>query len=170
LALRAYPRGWVAIGVLAGEDLLDAWGVSWLWVGGGLRPGVGLQTGLSPRPGGGRACAPRAANAPRCSRTRHSSRKLTSIRPPSRNTAAVQSPVASRSTPLIAGDSTAPISPIRFIIPNAAPSSAAFGTRSAASACQIGCSALKNRLETNSSTPSAQTALPPAFRYRPNAI
>jgi L-serine dehydratase len=65
---------------------------------------------------------------------------------------------------LMAGDSTAPISEIRFIIPNAAPIRAAFGTRSAASACHIGWSALKNRLVTKSRPPSAHSALPPADR------
>jgi hypothetical protein len=42
------------------------------------------------------------------------------IIPASRKTAD-HAPVASRSTPLTAGDSTAPISPMRLFMPNAAP-------------------------------------------------
>ena len=45
----------------------------------------------------------------------------TAISPASRNTAAVHAPVASRSAPLTAGESTAPVSPTRLFIPNAIP-------------------------------------------------
>ena len=40
----------VAIVVLAGEDLLDPWGASWLWVAAVLGPVLGARTLLSPRP------------------------------------------------------------------------------------------------------------------------
>ena len=63
--------------------------------------------------------------------TNKSSTKLTKMMPASSITAAVQSPVASRNVPLMAGERTAPISPIKFQRPNAAPRYAALGTRSA---------------------------------------
>jgi hypothetical protein len=50
LPLLAYPLASVAIVVLAGEDLLDPWGVSWLWVAAVLGPVLGARTVLSPRP------------------------------------------------------------------------------------------------------------------------
>ena len=50
LPLLAYPLISVAIVFLAGEDLLDPWGVSWLWVLAVLGPVVGARTLLNPRP------------------------------------------------------------------------------------------------------------------------
>jgi hypothetical protein len=50
LPLLAYPVVSVAIVVLAGENLLDPWGVSWLWVAAVLGPVLGARTLLSPRP------------------------------------------------------------------------------------------------------------------------
>jgi hypothetical protein len=50
LPLLAYPLVSVAIVVLAGEDLLDPWGVSWLWVLAVLGPVMGARTLLNPRP------------------------------------------------------------------------------------------------------------------------
>ena len=50
LALLAYPLASVAIVVVAGEDLLDPWGVSWLWVAAVLGPVLGVRTLLNPRP------------------------------------------------------------------------------------------------------------------------
>jgi hypothetical protein len=47
--LLAYPLVSVAIVVLAGENLLDPWGVSWLWVAAILGPVLGAQTLLRPR-------------------------------------------------------------------------------------------------------------------------
>jgi hypothetical protein len=46
----AYPLVSVAIVVLADEDLLDPWGVSWLWVAAVLGPVLGARTLLNPRP------------------------------------------------------------------------------------------------------------------------
>jgi hypothetical protein len=46
----AYPLASVAIVVLAGENLLDPWGVSWLWLAAVLGPVLGARTLLSPRP------------------------------------------------------------------------------------------------------------------------
>jgi hypothetical protein len=48
-ALLAYPLVSVAIVWLAGEDLLDPWGVSWLWVAAVLGPVFGVQTLLKAR-------------------------------------------------------------------------------------------------------------------------
>jgi hypothetical protein len=50
LPVLAYPLVSVAIVVLANEDLLDPWGVSWLWVAAVLGPVLGARTLLSPRP------------------------------------------------------------------------------------------------------------------------
>jgi hypothetical protein len=50
LPLLAYPLASVVIVVLANEDLLDPWGVSWLWVAAVLGPVLGARTLLSPRP------------------------------------------------------------------------------------------------------------------------
>jgi hypothetical protein len=50
LPLLAYPLVSVAIVLLAREDLLDPWGVSWLWVAAVLGPDLGVRTLLSPRP------------------------------------------------------------------------------------------------------------------------
>jgi hypothetical protein len=50
LPLLAFPLVSVAIVYLAGEDLLDPWGVSWLWVAAVLGPVLGARTLLSPRP------------------------------------------------------------------------------------------------------------------------
>ncbi len=49
MALLAFPLVSVAIVLLAGEDLLDPWGVSWLWVAAVLGPVLGLRTLLNPR-------------------------------------------------------------------------------------------------------------------------
>jgi hypothetical protein len=49
LPLLAYPLASAAIVVLAGQSLLDPWGVSWLWVAAVLGPVIGLQTLLKPR-------------------------------------------------------------------------------------------------------------------------
>jgi hypothetical protein len=48
--LLLYPLISVAIVWFAGEDLLDPWGVSWLWVAAVLGPVIGARTVLSPRP------------------------------------------------------------------------------------------------------------------------
>jgi hypothetical protein len=48
LPLLAYPLISVAIVVGAGEDLLDPWGTSWLWVLAILGPVVGARTLLRP--------------------------------------------------------------------------------------------------------------------------
>src|SRR5215216_804383 len=88
----------------------------------------------SPQPGSPsrRACAGVSSSlSPPGSLTNKSSTKLIRMMPASNITAAVQSPVASRSVPLMAGERTAPISPIRFHRPKAAPRYAALGTRSA---------------------------------------
>ncbi len=50
LPVLAYPVVSVVIVVLAGESLLDPWGVSWLWVAAVLGPVIGVQTLLRPRP------------------------------------------------------------------------------------------------------------------------
>jgi hypothetical protein len=50
LPLLAYPLVSVAIVLLAGEDLLDPWGVSWLWVAAVIGPVLGARTLLNPRP------------------------------------------------------------------------------------------------------------------------
>jgi hypothetical protein len=50
LPLLAYPAISVAIVVLAGEDVLDPWGTSWLWVLAILGPVVGVRTLLNPSP------------------------------------------------------------------------------------------------------------------------
>jgi hypothetical protein len=50
LPLLAYPLASVAIVLLAGEDLLDPWGVSWLWLAAVIGPVLGARTLLSPRP------------------------------------------------------------------------------------------------------------------------
>jgi hypothetical protein len=49
LPLLAFPLVSVAIVLLAGEDLLDPWGVSWLWLAAVLGPVIGLRTLLNPR-------------------------------------------------------------------------------------------------------------------------
>jgi hypothetical protein len=49
LPLLAYPLASVVIVLLAGQSLLDPWGVSWLWVAAVLGPVIGLQTLLKPR-------------------------------------------------------------------------------------------------------------------------
>jgi hypothetical protein len=48
LPLLAYPALSVAIVILAGEDLLDPWGTSWLWVAAILGPPLGARTLLRP--------------------------------------------------------------------------------------------------------------------------
>jgi hypothetical protein len=48
LPLLAYPLISVAIVVGAGEDLLDPWGTSWLWLAAVLGPIVGARTLLKP--------------------------------------------------------------------------------------------------------------------------
>jgi hypothetical protein len=50
LPLLAYPLISVAIVVLAGEDLLDPWGMSWLWVAAVLGPVLAARTLLNPSP------------------------------------------------------------------------------------------------------------------------
>ena len=53
LPLLAYPLASVAIVVVAGEDLLEPWGSSWLWVLAVLGPVIGARTLLKqdePRP------------------------------------------------------------------------------------------------------------------------
>jgi hypothetical protein len=50
LPLLAYPLVSVVVVVLAGEDLLDPWGVSWLWLAAVLGPVLGVRTLLNPRP------------------------------------------------------------------------------------------------------------------------
>ncbi|HWM11862.1 MAG TPA: hypothetical protein VNO82_21060 [Solirubrobacteraceae bacterium] len=50
LPLLAYPLISVAIVVAAGEDLLEPWGTSWLWLAAVLGPVVGLRTLLKPPP------------------------------------------------------------------------------------------------------------------------
>jgi hypothetical protein len=47
LPLLAYPLISVAIVVAANEDLLDPWGVSWLWVAAVLGPVIGARTLLA---------------------------------------------------------------------------------------------------------------------------
>ncbi len=48
LPLLVYPLISVAIVAAAGEDLLDPWGTSWLWLAAVLGPVVGLRTLLRP--------------------------------------------------------------------------------------------------------------------------
>jgi hypothetical protein len=48
--LLLYPLISVAIVWFAGEDMLEPWGVSWLWVAAVLGPVIGARTLLSPRP------------------------------------------------------------------------------------------------------------------------
>jgi hypothetical protein len=50
LPLLAYPLISVAIVLGAGEDLLDPWGTSWLWLAAVLGPVVGARTLLKPPP------------------------------------------------------------------------------------------------------------------------
>lgn len=50
LPLLAYPVISIAIVVAAGEDLLDPWGTSWLWLLAVLGPVVGARTLLKPPP------------------------------------------------------------------------------------------------------------------------
>jgi hypothetical protein len=49
LPLLAYPLASVAIVLLAGEDLADPWGSSWLWVLAVLGPVIGARTLVKPR-------------------------------------------------------------------------------------------------------------------------
>jgi hypothetical protein len=49
LPLLAYPLLSVVIVLLAGENLLDPWGVSWLWLAAVLGPVIGAATLLRPR-------------------------------------------------------------------------------------------------------------------------
>jgi len=48
LPLLAYPLASVAIVLLAGEDLADPWGSSWLWVLAVLGPVIGARTLVKP--------------------------------------------------------------------------------------------------------------------------
>ena len=50
LALLAYPLISLAIIVAAGQDVLDPWGLDWLWVAAIIGPVVGLRTLLNPSP------------------------------------------------------------------------------------------------------------------------
>jgi hypothetical protein len=90
------------------------------------------------------------------------------MRPASRKTAADHAPVASRSTPLTAGDSTAPVSPIRLFMPKAAPWWGG-SAMSAIIACAIGCMALKNVLAPKSSAAITHTDGAPPVMTSPKA-
>ncbi len=50
LVLLLYPLLSLAIVIAAGEDVLDPWGVSWLWVAAVLGPIIGVRTILNPSP------------------------------------------------------------------------------------------------------------------------
>jgi hypothetical protein len=50
LPLLAYPLISVVLVAVAGEDLLDPWGTSWLWLAAVLGPVVGARTLLKPPP------------------------------------------------------------------------------------------------------------------------
>jgi hypothetical protein len=50
LPLLAYPALSLVIVLLAGEDVLDPWGTSWLWLLAVLGPVVGARTLLRPHP------------------------------------------------------------------------------------------------------------------------
>jgi hypothetical protein len=50
LVLLAYPLISVAIIVAAGQDVLDPWGLDWLWIAAILGPVIGLRTLLNPSP------------------------------------------------------------------------------------------------------------------------
>ena len=50
LVLLAYPLISVAIIVAAGQDVLDPWGLDWLWVAAIIGPVVGVRTLLNPSP------------------------------------------------------------------------------------------------------------------------
>jgi hypothetical protein len=50
LVLLAYPLISVAIIVAAGQDILDPWGLDWLWIAAIIGPVVGLRTLLNPSP------------------------------------------------------------------------------------------------------------------------
>jgi len=50
MVLLAYPLILLAIVVFSGQDVLDPWGLDWLWVLAVLGPVVGLRTLLNPSP------------------------------------------------------------------------------------------------------------------------
>ena len=50
LVLLLYPLLSLAIVIAAGEDVLDPWGMSWLWVAAVLGPVIGVRTVLNPSP------------------------------------------------------------------------------------------------------------------------
>ena len=50
VVLLAYPLISVAILIAAGQDVLDPWGMDWLWIAAILGPVVGLRTLLNPSP------------------------------------------------------------------------------------------------------------------------
>jgi hypothetical protein len=50
LALLLYPLASLAIVIAAGQDVLDPWGVSWLWVAAVIGPILGARTVLNPSP------------------------------------------------------------------------------------------------------------------------
>ena len=50
LVLLAYPLISVAIIVAAGQEILDPWGLDWLWVAAIIGPVVGARTLLNPSP------------------------------------------------------------------------------------------------------------------------
>jgi len=50
LVLLLYPLLSLAIVIGAGEDVLDPWGMSWLWVAAVLGPVIGVRTVLNPSP------------------------------------------------------------------------------------------------------------------------
>ena len=72
------------------------------------------------------------------------------------NTPGAQLPVRSYMMPLTTGLATAPISEIRLSSPKTEPRSLA-GTMSPVMPCTIGCRALKNSPDVNSSRPSSSS-------------
>lgn len=50
LVLLLYPLISLGIVIAAGEDVLDPWGISWLWVAAVLGPVIGVRTVLNPSP------------------------------------------------------------------------------------------------------------------------
>jgi hypothetical protein len=50
LVLLLYPLASLAIVIAAGEDVLDPWGMSWLWVAAVIGPVLGARTVLNPSP------------------------------------------------------------------------------------------------------------------------
>lgn len=50
MVLLAYPLISLAIVIAAGQDVLDPWGLDWLWIAAIIGPVVGLRTLLNPSP------------------------------------------------------------------------------------------------------------------------